>query len=340
MYEASLPGRKYTSTAVGEVSTACRRQRRVRSVAWAFVLAGILTVVLSRAACADDLRAASDPSRPEVVGTLDEATGALKAGDAERAARILDGLAQRGNSTAALLLGHLYVEGNGVPRDITQAMAWLQFARAMDWSQDRWVSRRAVQTEISMEPVVSGQELLEADRLSGRWRSDYDQRMLAKYGDAVRVYTDAPLSAVIGSGLVFRDDVVQLRLPTADNDEPLVRLGCGQARNVDCPDRPVAMTGGSCDGKIVRPDFPATARSARAVVTMPGWHGKEGVTSLLLHVGNDGRICSVVLMGSSGSSLVDRAAADAVAQWLLEPASKDGAPVESLFVFQLAVKGP
>ena len=57
--------------------------------------------------------------------------------------------------------------------------------------------------------------------------------------------------------------------------------------------------------------------------------GEQGAVILLVNVSPDGLASSVDIARSSGFSLLDRAARDAVATWRFVPAVRDGQPIES-----------
>lgn len=55
--------------------------------------------------------------------------------------------------------------------------------------------------------------------------------------------------------------------------------------------------------------------------------GMQGVVTLLVAVDAEGRVTQVRLLESSGHGILDRAAQDAVAKWVFEPATENGEAV-------------
>lgn len=70
----------------------------------------LLILVLLVAACADE--------------DFDDGWNAFKAKNYAEALRIWKPLAEEGDHEAGYFLGHLYEQGLGVPRDITEALKW------------------------------------------------------------------------------------------------------------------------------------------------------------------------------------------------------------------------
>lgn len=57
--------------------------------------------------------------------------------------------------------------------------------------------------------------------------------------------------------------------------------------------------------------------------------GEQGLVILLVHVAADGSVSDVDIARSSGFTLLDHAARDAVVTWRFVPAVKNGQPIES-----------
>jgi len=68
-----------------------------------------------------------------------------------------------------------------------------------------------------------------------------------------------------------------------------------------------------------KPDYPSEARMAH----------QEGAVLLSVEVSADGRATEVSLKHSSGYPLLDRAAIEAVREWIFQPAQAAGLPVSS-----------
>jgi len=63
-----------------------------------------------------------------------------------------------------------------------------------------------------------------------------------------------------------------------------------------------------------------------AALALVGTEGTVGVRALILA---DGTVSGVEVLRSSGSPVLDRAAADAVRRWQFAPATRDGAPIDA-----------
>ena len=57
--------------------------------------------------------------------------------------------------------------------------------------------------------------------------------------------------------------------------------------------------------------------------------GEQGLVVLLIHVASDGTVAGVDIAQSSGYSLLDHAARDAVTTWKFVPAVQNGQPIPS-----------
>ena len=71
------------------------------------------------------------PDRPHVVrhdargrGELKDGKAAYRAGDYQKALRLLKSLAKQGNASAQKYLGEMYYKGKGVPNDNAKAVHW------------------------------------------------------------------------------------------------------------------------------------------------------------------------------------------------------------------------
>jgi TonB family protein len=61
----------------------------------------------------------------------------------------------------------------------------------------------------------------------------------------------------------------------------------------------------------------------------------EGTVALRAFVAADGTVRSVVVVTSSGSDVLDRAAARAVQRWRFAPATRDGTPIDAYVVVKV-----
>ena len=57
--------------------------------------------------------------------------------------------------------------------------------------------------------------------------------------------------------------------------------------------------------------------------------GAEGIVAVRVLVLSDGAVSRVEIAVSSGSDVLDRAAADAVRRWQFAPAMRDGVPIDA-----------
>ena len=73
------------------------------------------------------------------------------------------------------------------------------------------------------------------------------------------------------------------------------------------------------------PDPQACPQPAYPIPAMR--RGMQGVVTLLVAVDSEGRVTQVRLLESSGHGILDRAAQDAVAKWIFQPATEDGEAV-------------
>ena len=82
------------------------------------------------AACALALGLAT----PVSAGPLDDASAAYQQGDYASALRLFRPLAEQGNARAQTLLGLMYEDGQGVPKNFAQAAKWYQRASEQDFA--------------------------------------------------------------------------------------------------------------------------------------------------------------------------------------------------------------
>lgn len=82
----------------------------------------LLAVVLVLAALAS----------PSSAGPVEDGNAAFERGDYETALRLLRAPAEQGDADAQLLLGMMYQDGEGVPKDSVQAAQWIRKAAEQD----------------------------------------------------------------------------------------------------------------------------------------------------------------------------------------------------------------
>jgi TonB family protein len=63
--------------------------------------------------------------------------------------------------------------------------------------------------------------------------------------------------------------------------------------------------------------------------------GAEGIVGVRVFVRADGAVSRVEISVSSGSDVLDRAAADAVRRWQFAPATRDGVPIDAYVTLKL-----
>ncbi len=63
--------------------------------------------------------------------------------------------------------------------------------------------------------------------------------------------------------------------------------------------------------------------------------GTEGTVGLRVFVPADGTVRTVEVIASSGSAVLDGAAAQAVRRWRFAPATRDGAPIDAYATFRI-----
>jgi len=76
----------------------------------------------------------SSLTAPVSAGPLDDAYAAYQQGDYASALRLFRPLAEQGNARAQTLLGLMYEDGQGVPKDFAQAAKWYQRASEQDFA--------------------------------------------------------------------------------------------------------------------------------------------------------------------------------------------------------------
>jgi TonB family protein len=90
------------------------------------------------------------------------------------------------------------------------------------------------------------------------------------------------------------------------------------------------MTGSLYPGDAFRLTVRRRDLGAAAVV-----EGTEGIVTIRALVLATGDVRSVEVTGSSGSTVLDRAAADTVRGWRFAPATRDGAPIDAYVTLRI-----
>lgn len=263
-----------------------------------------------------------------------DAVAALQSGDDAKAVPILESNALAGDSRAQYLLGALYLTSKQLPVNKPLGFAWLELAADSAKSYGGWSSRQAAELMAKAAPVMTGEDLLEADRIAAsllaRLAAESERVLLP----VVKFYSAAPARSVNGQ-VRFDQPEVQISVPRSASNEPLVRIGCADVENTECPEHREA-TMPACTGRIVQAETAPSIQGGIARTNMPKFpvgarrDGNSGRAVVLMHVDASGWICSVALAGSTGDSALDLAALDGVRQWRVNPAIAGGKPVESL----------
>lgn len=282
---------------------------------------------------------------PALAGrkSMQAAVAALRSGNEAEAVPLLEANALGGDPRAQYLLGALYLTGKSVTRNNSLGYAWLQVATSSNGNFVGWSDREAVELMLTMQPLMTGKDLVEADRTAAAIEARIDTVRMELLRPALTLYSPAPAHMLDGR-LLFDDPEVRISMPEGPSAEPLARIGCADVERTDCPahrnaDRP------ACTGRIVRSDSVSSGQGGDVKIVTPNYplgarrQGLTGRTVMLAHVDASGWICSVRLAQSSGDNSIDRAALDAVRLWRIKPAVAGGQPVESLFalsaVFEL-----
>ncbi|HLW49114.1 MAG TPA: energy transducer TonB [bacterium] len=96
------------------------------------------------------------------------------------------------------------------------------------------------------------------------------------------------------------------------------------------PPRVIATPGALYPGDAFRLTVRRQDLGAAAVV-----EGTEGTVTIRALVLSTGDVRSVDVAGSSGSDVLDRAAAEAVRSWRFAPATRDGAPIDAYVTLRI-----
>ena len=110
------------------------------------------------------------------------------------------------------------------------------------------------------------------------------------------------------------------------------------------PSPPGAVVGGTGDGPAVPPE-PPTIEKVELVSMKPPVYpprclrmGLEGIVKVRVLVGENGVPQEVSVARSSGESLLDEAALEAVRQWVFKPATRNGVPARAYAVVPIEFK--
>lgn len=251
---------------------------------------------------------------PPPLSALGAAATQWTQGDHKAALKTFQTLAEAGDVRAQVLLGRALIAGVDIPRDTARGFAWLKIATSADVYGYGTAAAAAARTQIAaLEPVLSGAELIEADRIAGEYLAAHATQYGVRLKAAAMVLTGQSADTTIGA------------LPGCALDRSIAH--CEQARKI--PD-----WAHSCTGNVMVPDLPATTDGPDAQLvapdmplTPPAW---EGVVIMLVYVDTTGYVCRLALLHSSGRKDVDEAVLNATRAWRYQPGLKGGTAVESL----------
>jgi TonB family protein len=288
-----------------------------------------LAILLSPPALADAPASVAPPPRADTRDRVSMQGAFAKLRDKHPAGYVADlqVLAAYGDDRAQYLLGIAYLEGRGTERDVVQGYAWLQIAaRSNDGRFTLGGATAAKEALLRVSPQVSGADMLRADRI------------MAQLLNSVQRDLDAAMDRVERAML----DSVQGRAapPTNERQDDGPYPGCALDPSMrDCPkprsELPPAQrcqgtwqgngfnatnaTNATISDAVVQKSYPPEARR----------RGFEGHTVVAVHVDRSGTVCQVMLVRTSGFTLLDNASIWVAQRLLYEPVISDGKPVES-----------
>ena len=115
---------------------------------WATVMLELVVVLVAAPAWAD----------------VQAGVDAYEKGDYATALKEWRPLAAQGNAAAQALLGMMYEEGQGVPKDYVQAYMWLSLAAAQGYE-------RATKLRDKLAEKMTPAQVAEAQRLAREWKA-------------------------------------------------------------------------------------------------------------------------------------------------------------------------
>ena len=246
----------------------------------------------------------------------------------------LEARARRGDGRSSLLLGTLLLEGHYSPVDLPRGLAFVRLgAKTHDPFYNASIRKKVIDLASAYESRMSGRQLIESDRILGGVMADIKGHFLECIGTSLAPLTSGtPIS--IEPTIRFAEEPVRVALPQESAGR--ARLGCAAAPDAKCPkgdDASVACTGeivhidedwvSRPPSHLVRPRYPVDARRK----------GTSGPVSVAAHFAANGLLCSAVVVALPSEDAADslaRAALDAIRYWKVDPATRDGRPVESL----------
>ncbi len=255
----------------------------------------------------------------QYVSSFESVRRSYSKGDFDTAMAGFRALSEQGDARAQVLLGLALKEGHHVPRDLAAAYAWLDIAASTP-GLDRELSDSVERTRNELALVLSGRELLAAERLVTEYREHLTAR-LKQQGEVARK-------------ALFSDGSAPSASSVAGCAEDRWLAGCEEARG-----RSDAAKG--CRGEFPDLDAPPVISGQSASMHVPRVHGpgtlaRETTTvTYALHIDAAGFVCRAALVEGSASHNADQTTLQTVTRWRFRPASSGGTPVESLYVGRL-----
>ena len=172
-----------------------------------------------------------------------------------------------GYGGALLTLGAIYLEGKQVPQNRPLGFAYLKLAAQSDFAPYR-VRDQAEALMLRSQALLSGSELIEADRLAAKMEADSNARLAADLAPALRVLTTATPTQY-NPVIRFASEPVEVRTALAEQSDLRSRQGCATRSGVSCPGVSRADEVARRTGQIFAAD---TAPSSAASDERSWWH--------------------------------------------------------------------
>jgi TonB family protein len=276
---------------------------------------------------------AADLQAKETSASVGRAWQMMQEGaDRREVVAMVEPLALAGGELAQLMLGAIFFDGKDVPRDPVQGYAWLQVAAT---AADAAIAKRAQDMMRTNAQGLSGGELIRADQRAAAIRSTVAERLYARYSAGLQRFTaERPVSFT--PWITFGTEMVQLSEPDLAKGARDFQLGCAAADNRLCAPQSRSAEGPRCTGKIVQADAGPTTMGKGSYVVRPEYpvrlrnSGVGGTVIFIAHVDRSGWICGAAIAESSGEAALDKEALEALIQWRLIPAMREGEAVEAL----------
>ena len=106
---------------------------------------------------------------PVLAGPLKDGVAAYDAGDYATALRLWRRLADQGDAAAQTMLGAMYNDGRGVPKDYVRPHMWSNLAAAGIPATDTEKRNQAVATRDAVAARMTPAQIAEAQRLAREW---------------------------------------------------------------------------------------------------------------------------------------------------------------------------